>query len=97
MQTVKLQIEDNKLDTFLLVLNSLKDGLIKSCTVNDEDKLDSQTLLYMKTKQFQKDRTYFQKCLDDIESEKSESLSEEEYEVNMSNFVNNLKSKYADN
>ena len=97
MQTVKLQIEDNKLDTFLLVLNSLKDGLIKSCTINDEDKLDSQTLSYMKTKQFQKDRIYFKECLDDIESEKSESLNEEEYEENMNNFVNNLKSKYADN
>jgi len=96
VQTVKLQIEDSKLDTFLLVLDSLKDGLIKSYTINNESKLDAKTLSYMKTQQFQKDRAYFQKCLNDIESKKSKSLSEEEYEANMREFVNNLKSKYAD-
>jgi len=95
MQTIKLQIEDNKLDTFLIVLNSLKEGIVKSCTINNEDKLDPQTLSYIKTEQFQKDKVYFQECLDDIDSGKSKSLNEDEYEANMSDFVNNLKSKYA--
>lgn len=97
MQTVKLQIEDHKLDTFLIVINSLKDGLVKSCTVDNEDKLDSQTLSYMKTNQFKKEKVYFQECLADIESGKSKCLSEDEYEDNMREFVNNLKSKHADN
>lgn len=97
MKTVKLEIEDNKIDTFLLVLSSLKEGLVKSYTINNEDELDSQALLYMKTNQFQKNKAYFQGCLNDIESGKSKSLNEEDYKANMSNFVNNLKSKYADN
>lgn len=75
MQTVHLQIEDNKLDTFLTILSSFKDDLVKSFTVSQDEKLDDATIKYLNAKQFEEDKAYFQKCLEDIENGESELIS----------------------
>ena len=71
MQTIQLQIEDNKVDQFLNIIDNLKDGIVKNFTVSQDDTLNKSTIKYMKTKQFKKNKKYFQKCLEDIESGKS--------------------------
>ena len=78
MRTIHLQVEDNKLDTVLIMLSNFKDDLVKSFTVvteNFDEKPDDAMNKYLKTKQFQEDKAYFQQCLADIESGKSELIS----------------------
>ena len=55
MQTVHLQIEDNKLDTFLTILSSFKDDLVKSFTVSQDEKLEDGTIKYQNEKQVEED------------------------------------------
>jgi len=97
MQTIQIQVDDNKLDTFLNLINNLKDGIVKNLQIQDDDVLDKNTLEYTKTEQFQEDKKYFQNCLDDMENGKTKSLNQDEYNVAMDDFTSKLKSKYADN
>ena len=62
MQTIQLQIEDSKVETFINIIENLKDGIVKNFS------LQSKTLEHIKNEQFEKDRDYFHKCLEDIES-----------------------------
>jgi len=71
MQTIQFDIEDNKIDTFLTLIENLKDGMIKNLTVSHDNKLDEETIAYMKTPQFQKDKKMLQQRLADIESGKT--------------------------
>ncbi len=75
MQTVQFQVEDNKLETFLIVINNLKDGLFKNVIVKDNNELDRDTLIYKKTNKFKEDKIYFQKCLEDFDNGKTTALS----------------------
>ncbi len=74
MQTIQLEIEDNKVDVFLNIIQNLKDGIVKNFTIKNNDILDDDTIEYIKTEQFQKDKQYFHKCLEDIESGKSKLI-----------------------
>ncbi len=76
MQTIQIQVDDNKLDTFLDLINNLKDGIVKNLQIKDDNILDSDTVEYTKTEQFQEDKAYFQNCLDDIENGKTKSLNQ---------------------
>lgn len=78
MKTVEFQVEDSKLETFLTVLNNLKDGLYKNVIIKNSSDLDSDTLSYIKTDEFQKDKENFQKCLKDFEEGKTIALSHDE-------------------
>ncbi len=78
MQTVQFQVKDNKLDTFLTIVNNLKDGLFENVTVKNDSALNDKTINYMKTDKFQEDKADFQKCLEDFESGKTTALSHEE-------------------
>ncbi len=78
MQTIQLQVDNSKLETFLTLISNLKDGMVKNLTVMPSDELDKETKTYMQTKQFEKDKAYFQKCLDDIENGKTKTLSHDE-------------------
>lgn len=95
MQTIHLQVEENKLDTMLMILSNFKNDLVKSFTVSSDEKLDDATAKYLKTKQFQEDKAYFQKCLEDIESGKSKCLTQSEYDIEMARFTENLKLNHA--
>lgn len=77
MQTIQLQIDDNKLDTVLNLIENLKDGIVKNITIKS-DGLDAETKAYLETEQFQKDKAYFQECYDDIKSGKTKCLSHDE-------------------
>jgi|OM-RGC.v1.033682437 hypothetical protein len=73
VQTIQLQVDDSKLETFLTLISNLKDGMVKNLTLMPSDELDNETKTYMQTKQFEKDKAYFQKCLDDIENGKTKT------------------------
>lgn len=77
MQTIQFQIEDSKLDTFLTLIDNLKDGMVKNLVIK-QDELDDETKDYMQTEQFQKDKDCIQKSLKDIKSGKTKTLSHEE-------------------
>ncbi len=78
MQTIQVQVEDNKVDIFLNLVKNLKDGIVKNLTIKTDDIIDKNTAEYMKTKQFKKDKKYFQRCLDDIDSGETKLLSHNE-------------------
>jgi len=78
MQTIQFDIEDNKLDTFLTLMENLKEGMIKNLTISHDNSLDEETKAYMKTPQFQKDKAMLQQRLADIESEKTTLISHDE-------------------
>jgi len=77
MQTIQLQVEDNKLHTFMTVIENLKDGIVKNIKIESSE-LDEDTKAYMQTEQFQNDKEYFQNTLADIESGKTECLTHDE-------------------
>jgi len=78
MQIVQFQVKDNKLDTFLTIVNNLKGGLFENVIVKNDSVLNDETSNYMKTDKFQEDKAYFQKCLEDYESGKTKVLSHED-------------------
>ena len=78
MQTIRLDIDENKLQTVLTLLENLKDGIVKNIRIESNNEDDDALQEYKKTKEFQEDRAYFQQCLADIESGKSKTFSHEE-------------------
>lgn len=91
MQTIQVEVEDSKLETVLTLLENLKDGIIKNITIDSDEELEA----YKKTQQFHKDKASMQKALADIESLKTKTLSQEEYEIRMNHFTSALEEKYA--
>lgn len=89
MQTIQFDIEDNKIDTFLTLIENLKDGMIKNLTVSHDNKLDEETIAYMKTPQFQKDKKMLQQRLADIESEKTTCIPWDEGFDDLDTFIHN--------
>lgn len=86
MKTIQLEIEDKSLELFLVLINNLKDGIVKKFEIKDSAISD---------REFQETKAYFQECLYDIENKKVELLSQVEYESEMGIFVQDLKSRYA--
>ena len=74
-KTIQLQIEDNKIEIFLTLIDNLKEGIVKNITVLDDYESDKETYSYIKTKQYKEDKKYFQICLKNIEDKKTETLS----------------------
>lgn len=89
MQTIQFDIEDSKLNTFLTLMENLKDGMIKNLTVSNDNKLDEETIAYMKTPQFQKDKKMLQQRLADIESGKTTLISHDEMWNKIAQHTNN--------
>ena len=50
---------------------------------------------YLDSKEFQKDKAYFQEALEEIESGKTELLDTKSYNQSMNMFVEELKVKYG--
>lgn len=86
MKTIQLEIEDKSLELFLVLINNLKDGIVKKFEIKDSGISD---------REFQETKAYFNECLYDIENKKVELLSQVEYESEMGIFVQDLKSRYA--
>lgn len=78
MQTVRLQVDDSKLDTFLTLIENLKDGIVQNVTVNPSDDLNCEDQIVVDGEQFKKDKIYYNKCLEDIQNGKTKILSHDE-------------------
>lgn len=94
MQTIRLDIDENKLQTVLTLLENLKDGIVKNIRIESNNEDDDALQEYKKTKEFQDDRDYFQECLEDIENNRSTLLTEKEYALEMESFTTSLKQKH---
>lgn len=67
MQTIQFDIDDNKVDTFLAFIDTLKEDVIKNLKIVSHDSTDN----YIRTAQFQKDKETLQQRFADIESGKT--------------------------
>lgn len=85
MKTIQLEIEDKSLELFLVLINNLKDGIVKKFEVKDCD---------ISNKKFQETKAYFNECLYDIENKNTELFTEQEYKKEMYTFMQDLKIKY---
>jgi len=92
MQTITLQIKDEKVDEFLVILNNLKDDLIDTFTLTNNDEKE-----YLKSEQFLKDKKKLEQTLQDIEDGKAILYTQEEFQNKMNYFINDLRNKYANN
>ena len=61
MQTVQIQVDDRYFDSFLALVNNLKDGMVKSV------KIDNEALSSI-DKQYEINKSYFQNALKEVES-----------------------------
>lgn len=86
MKTIQLEVEDKSLDTVLTLLQSLKDGMIKKFEVKES---------HVQNREFQETKEYFNNCLYDIENNKTELFTEQDYKKEMQTFMQDLKIKYA--
>ena len=77
MQTVQLDIADDKLDTFLTIVGNLKNDIVKNIKLQNDP-------------EFTNSQTYFQNALNDIEQGKDTLLSQDEYDAQMKDFIQTL-------
>ena len=77
IQTVQLDIADDKLDTFLTIVANLKKDIVQGIRLKDDA-------------DYQESRTYFQTALQDIEEGKDTLLSQDEYNNEMKEFMQTL-------
>ncbi|SFV51734.1 hypothetical protein MNB_SV-3-885 [hydrothermal vent metagenome] len=89
IQTIQFDIEDGKLNTLLTLLENLKDGMIKNLTVTHDNTPDKETIAYMKTPQFQKDKKMLQQRLADIDSGKTTCVPWNEGFDDLDTFIHN--------
>jgi len=92
MQTITLQIKDEKVDEFLVILNNLKEDLIDTFTLTNNEEKE-----YLKSEQFLKDKKKLEQTLKDIEDGKAVLYTQEEFYDKMNYFMDDLRSKYANN
>jgi len=71
MQTVQIQVDDRYFDTFLALINNLKEGMVQSV------KIDNGTLSSL-DQQYEINRNYFQNALKEVESGTATLISHEE-------------------
>lgn len=94
MREIRLQVADDKFYMVLSLLSSLKHGIIENLTIDEKTK-DNELHLYKQTPQFQKDKEEVLRCLEDYEKGEARLLTQKEYNVQMDNFLKELKTKYA--
>lgn len=95
MKEIYLQVNDDKFEIILSLLNNLKDGIVQKMSVKNKLQ-DTYTQQYMQSSQFQRDKQEIEKCLQDLENNKSNPLAQEKYDTQMGDFLEKLKVKYAD-
>ena len=71
MQTVQIQVDDRYFDSFLALVNNLKDGMVKSV------KIDNEALSSI-DKQYEINKSYFQNALKEVESGTAKLVSHED-------------------
>jgi len=77
MQTVQLDIADDKLDAFLTIINNLKNDIVQGIKFkNDAD--------------FEDTKKYFRHALEEIENGNDTLLDQGEYDKQMNEFMQTL-------
>ncbi|MBN2965154.1 hypothetical protein JWV37_10205 [Sulfurospirillum sp. T05] len=80
----------------LWLLERFKEDGVEVVEIEEnQEALDDETLQYMKTEQFQKDKGKLHKTLKDIQGGKSTPLSQSEYDAKIQAFELRLGQKYA--
>ena len=90
MQTIQFDIENNKIDTFLTLIENLKEGMIQNLKVSSNDTTDKEFQSYMKTTQFQKDKEMLQERFADIQSGKTTCIPWDEGFSDLDTFIDNV-------
>ncbi len=91
MQTVTLQIKEDRLEQFLKIVDGLKKDMVEHCMVSIDEDAE-----YLNSAQFKKDKEMLNSRLEDIHNGKATLLTEEQYKDKMDKFTANLEQKYAD-
>ncbi len=91
MQTVTLQIKEDRLEQFLKIVDGLKKDMIEHCVVSTDEDAE-----YLNSEQFKKDKEMLNSRLEDIHNGKAILLTEEQYRDKMDKFTAHLEQKYAD-
>ena len=101
---LQISIKDDKAELFLQILKEFGSDMVEKYqilksnyipTQETENDLDDDMIVYMKTEQFKKDKEYFQKALEEIESGEAKLLNQAQYSETMKNFRDDLRVKYA--
>ena len=71
MQTVQIQVDDRYFDSFLALVNNLKDGMVKSV------KIDNESLSHI-DQHYEMNKSYFQNALKEVESGTATLISHED-------------------
>ncbi len=77
MQTIQLDIADDKLDTFLTIVSNLKNDIVQNVRLQGDT-------------QYQTNRTYFHTALEEIENGNDIPLDQDEYNNEMKEFMKTL-------
>lgn len=77
MQTIQLDIADDKLDTFLTIVNNLKNDIVQNIRLQDNTR-------------YQLNKTYFNSVLEEIENGNDTLLNQDEYDSEMKEFMKTL-------
>jgi hypothetical protein len=90
MQTLKIEVEDGKLDILLNLIQNLRDGIIKNYTIapNIDENLKLDSYLYERQKELHQLR-------DEVKSKKMPMYEWDEFEEEMDLFEKKLITKYA--
>jgi hypothetical protein len=77
MHTIYIDVEDDKLDTFLTIVGNLKNDMVQNIRLQGDT-------------HYQDNRTYFQTALEEIENGSDALLSQEKYDSEMKEFMKTL-------
>ena len=91
MQTVTLQIKEDRLEQFLKIVDGLKKDMVEHCVISTDEDTE-----YLNSEQFKKDKEMLNSRLEDIHNGKATLLTEEQYKDKMNKFTASLEQKYAD-
>ena len=90
MQTIQVDIEDNKVDAFLTLIDNLKEGMVQNLRVLGNDSIGTELQDYMESTKFQTDKTILQERLADIKSGKTTCVPLEEGLSDLDRFIDEL-------
>jgi len=77
MQTIQLDIADDKLDTFLTIVSNLKKDMVQNIRIQSDA-------------HYQDNKAYFQTALEEIENGNDVPLNQHEYDSEMKEFMKTL-------
>lgn len=74
MRTIQLQVEDNNLDTFLTIINNLKNGIVKNFKIDEQIDNPIQTVS-------DEEQSYYEDLLNNMSDEDKTISSKESIKI----------------